>query len=284
MASTIAYGYTLSKGKLVIDEKESEVVKIIFEMFIYQNKKKAQIMRFLNEHGYRYRTGEKWYFALIHNILNNRKYCGAYGYPNIITEQEFELVNSKIVKIHEVNQRKNQIINTGQIFNKYHKKILCGECGNLYVRSTRAGMREMWVCKNSFHDECNARFISEYELDCLTVHLIRQVIKNTNLVSENSKKNRYSSRIKTLKYNVPSKEFIDQLSGEISKAIGFVKHYDISDQLLIYIHENIFKKEELDMWVDALIKNIKIYANGDIEYVFKNDVTIKCSYGMEVVK
>ena len=77
------YGYKVKDGQLALDEREAEIVRIVFE----KREKGAtlqDIADWLNDHGYQSRSGKRFYPSQIRSILNNRKtYEGYYSYADI---------------------------------------------------------------------------------------------------------------------------------------------------------------------------------------------------------
>ena len=85
--SEAPYGYTYipraenCPGKLVINEAEAEVVRMIFRWLINEQLSTYQINKRLNELGVRTRRGkERWCSGTIINLLRNPIYTGAYYY------------------------------------------------------------------------------------------------------------------------------------------------------------------------------------------------------------
>lgn len=74
------YGYKISNGQLIIDESESELVKVIFQM--KDNGETLQdIADYLSDKGFRTRSNKRFYPSLIRSITDNRKtYQGYYKY------------------------------------------------------------------------------------------------------------------------------------------------------------------------------------------------------------
>ncbi len=78
------YGYRLANGILVADEEEREVVKIIFQKFLYENMGYTAITGFLNRVGYKRPLAKnavkpsygEWSSGQIKRILSNPLYTG----------------------------------------------------------------------------------------------------------------------------------------------------------------------------------------------------------------
>lgn len=81
------YGYRLEKSgvlnkrkhevsRLVVDEEEAEVVRMMFDLCVSSGYGKFRLAHFLNDHGIRNRKGENWHDATIGSILHNPLYKG----------------------------------------------------------------------------------------------------------------------------------------------------------------------------------------------------------------
>ena len=88
------FGYRLDKDKgiLAVDPGESEIVKVIFDLFAHTNMGGDSIAEYLNSHGYVKncsRDFELGYFSrkLILKILDNPVYIGKIAYGRTTTEK-----------------------------------------------------------------------------------------------------------------------------------------------------------------------------------------------------
>ena len=79
------YGYRLEKSgilnkrkrevnKLVIDDAEAEVIRMMFDLCVSSGYGKFRLAHFLNDHGIRNRKGETWHDATVGAILHNPLY------------------------------------------------------------------------------------------------------------------------------------------------------------------------------------------------------------------
>jgi len=79
-------GYTVKRKYYVIDEKEAEAVKIIFDLVI-QGYGYTYIRDYLNSNGYRHSDG-RLFTAHFTDILRNRKYIGEYVYNRAASKDD----------------------------------------------------------------------------------------------------------------------------------------------------------------------------------------------------
>lgn len=78
MGNSRIYGYDKNKGKLIINEKEAEMVRLVFDMYSTGKYALRAIERKLYELGYRSRNGNKIHHNTISAIITNPKYKGYY--------------------------------------------------------------------------------------------------------------------------------------------------------------------------------------------------------------
>ncbi|MFQ7292694.1 MAG: recombinase family protein [Monoglobales bacterium] len=147
--------------KLVINPTEAEAVKTIYTMYL-DGCGYSEIIRRLNQQGFKTKRGNKFRKNSIYEILKNEKYTGVYiynksaarnpygaynrhkyksddeiirvpeGTPQIISEKDFEKVQIKIKQRKyktATYKAKHEYLLTG--------KIQCGVCGSIYVGNAR---------------------------------------------------------------------------------------------------------------------------------------------------
>ena len=177
------FGYELYNGNLIINQREAEIVKSIYKMFL-SGMGYDSICRELNESKViKNDKGTKWLSASVRYILTNEMYIGdslwqknyntsmpyrkvrnkgeleKYYINNtheaIITREEFEKVQELI------EQRKHPNMN---LINNYplSKKIYCGKCGSLFKRRFK-NEKSYWICREHYYnaENCQIKQIPE---------------------------------------------------------------------------------------------------------------------------
>ena len=99
------FGYRLDNGKLVIEESEAEVVRIIFDRYVHTPDGIHKIAVWLNEHGYKKepRGNGKYVFfspGTLRNILDNPVYAG----KSVYGRRSMEQVEGENNECHSVRQ------------------------------------------------------------------------------------------------------------------------------------------------------------------------------------
>lgn len=178
------YGYRKEKGKLIIDEPEAEMVRLIYDCVANQDMSLRQIEKFLYEKGYRSRAGGKIMHNTIGAIVRNPKYKGYYCgnkvkivdymtkeqrflpenewviwrddtgniVPAIVDEGIWQAANEKVLA--ESDKMKARIKNgyhSGWGKNELSDKIYCSHCNLPYWRNTITNRtsplgNEFWSC------------------------------------------------------------------------------------------------------------------------------------------
>lgn len=174
------WGYEKKDGKLVIVEKEAEIIRQIFDMYVNEGVGIRTIADILAERGHTNSRGNPFAFTTIKNIISNPKYKGYYCgnkthkldyrsndrkvmestewvmykdetgeiVPAIINEETWDKAN----KILRERSAKMMSDTPTSYQNKYaySGKIICMEHNTPYHRTEfkyKSGTREAWRCK-----------------------------------------------------------------------------------------------------------------------------------------
>lgn len=187
IASHTAYGYKLVNGEYVIEKKEAEIVKLIFESFLSGMGKKAIADMLNNMNAPKRKDVTSWRIATIEYILTNERYIGDALFqktfktetvpfiqktnrgektryyventnPPIISRADFEMVQKLIKNNSLENQRKKAVTYP------LTQKIRC-KCGSTYKPLTVNG-KKYWECTkhNLGRSKCDSRRIPEKDI------------------------------------------------------------------------------------------------------------------------
>lgn len=172
------WGYQKENGRLVIDEREAQVVRLIFELYANQRMGIRTISNHLADQGYENSRGNAFSFSTIRGILSNPKYKGFYcgrkstkidyklraiksfapeqwvmykdeeNVPPIVSEELWEKANHILAK----RSAKQSAEDKTSYQNKYtySGKIICGIHHEVYYRSLyryKSGNKEVWQCQ-----------------------------------------------------------------------------------------------------------------------------------------
>ncbi len=185
-------GYDVGENKkLVINEREAEAVRIIYDMYIngysYRN-----IAEYLNSKGYVTKKGNKFMpnSVSFYEILNNLKYTGTYVY-NCSSSKDYShryKPEEEIIRItggcpaiismetfQKAAERRKSVTAKGQLGSKHFYLcsgiVVCGECGKKMFARKRFGKYTFNVyCCTSYKADCsNIKEVDSARLDEHTV-------------------------------------------------------------------------------------------------------------------
>lgn len=212
LGSSRIWGYRKQDGRLVIDEKEAEIVRLIFDLYANRMMGIRGVANYLTDHGYQNTNGNDFSFSTIRGILTNPKYKGWYcggksskidyklkdvkqfapeewityrdeeNVPPIVTEELWEKANLILAK----RSAKQSAEDKSSYQNKYpySGKIICGVHKAPYYRSLyryKTGSKEVWHCQEyvkSGRKGCTAPALYTSELDDIMRQCLEEVTAN----------------------------------------------------------------------------------------------------------
>ncbi len=219
LGSNRFWGYQKQDGKLVINEKEAEIVRLIFDLYANQRMGIRTIAKYLTEHEYQNSNGNAFSFSTIRGILCNPKYKGYYcgrksskidyklkeikhfsqdewvmykdeeNVPPIVTEELWDKANLLLAKRSAAQSSEDK----GSYQNRYpySGKIICGVHKAPYYRSLyryRSGNKEVWQCQEynrKGKSGCSSPILYTTELDDILRKTLEELsINKTDIVQE----------------------------------------------------------------------------------------------------
>jgi site-specific DNA recombinase len=189
-------GYKKENDKLVIDEDQAVIVKMIYRMFLAEGKSILSIAKYLTSQNVKTPTGKstKWVYGTIQSILTNEKYKGdallqkrftdnylnhslikntgqipqyyvENNHPAIIDKEMWDFVQIELEKRLAMGQQ----YSSSDIF---ASKLICEDCGGFYGK-------KKWHSNSKysrFVHQCNRKFDKGKD-KCLTPNLMEDDIK-----------------------------------------------------------------------------------------------------------
>ena len=277
------YGYVKDKGKLVIDEKEAEMIKIIFDRYANTTDGLSKVSKYLYELGYKNKKGKRIDTTILTRIIENPKYKGYYcghktkvldyrtkkkkklnesdwiiykdyeNVPPIVSEELWERANIKLRERQE--SFTNRAVNKKVFQNRYtySGKIYCG-CHNLTYHRSSAGKRKnnpVWECqiyrKESLKGCSNPR-VFEFELNEVFKDIFNKLFKRRNTIF-----NEILSECKNYLETNNSESDIKSFESKISVL------NNKKDKLLELVMEEYLSKEDYKRQVDILNEELNTY-------------------------
>lgn len=279
------YGYVKDKGKLVIDDEQAKMIKIIFDRYANTTDGLSKISRYLFSLGYKSRNGKRIDTTILTRIIENPKYKGYYcghkskvldyrtkqkkrlnesdwiiykdynNVPPIVSEELWERANTKLRERQD--SFTNRAVNKKVFQNRYtySGKIYCS-CHNLTYHRSSAGKRKnnpVWECqvyrKESLKGCSNPR-VFEFELDEVFKDMFNKLFKRKNTIFD--------------EILSECKNYLETNNNEIeikkleSKALVLNNK---KDKLLELVMEEYLSKEDYKRQVDLINEDLMIYQN-----------------------
>lgn len=220
-----SFGYNVSNNRLIINENESKVVKMIFEQYAIDNLPMMQIAKNVNALNVKTKRGRSFENRTIYYILNNPVYIGKLRYtpgrrnsydfddPNTILVDgkhepiiDLELWNSvqmKLTKNAKWKKTKQHI----DLNPKHWAKglVRCKECGCTMVTCGKNKLRCNGYNKGKCSNSTTLLITDIYEL---IINNIKQVMKNGKIehIVPNKKEKKENNQYLILQHQ------LDQLS------------------------------------------------------------------------
>lgn len=296
LGNSLLYGYDKKDGKLVVNEEEAEMVRLIFEKYATGVWSTPKIEKLIYEEGYRNHKGGRIDRGVIKNIIRNPKYKGWYAggkvkivdmftkkqeflpesewnlfkddgerVPAIVSEELWSRANSIYKKRGDEIRSRRTSFKTGNLFTG---KIFCANDGKPYwmkQRCTRGKEDVRWVCsyriKNGA-ESCNSFGISESEL----LNIIANVI-NSSEVDVQKCVERYQELFKKISENLSfgkeNEEEIKRKIDSIQKKMDKILDYNLNG--IVSDSDFMKKTEEYKKDLASLKEKLSLTDGGGIE-------------------
>lgn len=300
-------------GELIINEKEAEIVRRIFNEYI-EGKSYNAIAKGLTRDGIKTGAGNtKWWDSTINGILENEKYYGDAilqktitvdflkhkrvdnigqaqkilvegNHPPIISKELFDRVQAE--KARRAAKYKNVEGDRQKYSNKYpfSGKVFCGDCGNVYRRrqwnSNNPSKKFVWQCKTYIQkgkDVCAAKAVNEEVLKDAFVRVFNQIYESR----ESFIKALVENIEKVLLHKPSNMEIealdnkIEEIKIELKRLIRFQTSNGIDEE--IYLEEYKRVSDELEK---LRLKRTEI----DKDSIFKESLKGRVDEIIEVIK
>ena len=214
------FGYRKDNKRLVIDEKEAEMVRELFTLYATDKYSMKQIEDIFWDKGYRNNNGKKICHSTMSNTISNPKYKGYYVgnkvkivdmftkkqeflppeqwvmfkdetgeiVPAIVSEELWEQANAVLKRrSRDVKNRQNQCNHP----NLLTGKMYCTHCGKLYYRKDskdrKGNVLSRWICSgkiNNGADSCPSFTIYEEEIKELLYKVFKDTAEDAKLIIE----------------------------------------------------------------------------------------------------
>ena len=279
------YGYVKDKGKLVIDDEQAKMIKIIFDRYANTTDGLSKVSRYLFSLGYKSRTGKRIDTTILTRIIENPKYKGYYcghktkvldyrtkqkkrlnesdwiiykdydNVPPIVSEELWERANIKLRERQD--SFTNRTVNKKVFQNRYtySGKIYCG-CHNVTYHRSSAGKRKnnpVWECqvyrKESLKGCSNPR-VFEFELDEVFKDMFNKLFKRKNTI--------FDEILSECKNHLETNNSELDIKNLESKILVLNNK---KDKLLELVMEEYLSKEDYKKQINIINEDLNTYQN-----------------------
>ena len=234
------YGYDKKDCVLTINEKEAEIIRLVFDLYGNQRLGVRTVSKRLTELGYTSREGNAFNTLTIRHILENPKYKGWYcgnktqsidyrtkknapleenewvmypdpSIPAIVPEELWNRANA----LYKKRRGETMSHSSGVSFQNrypYSAKIYCEEHGTAFHRQvleSKKGRQEVWHCKvyrTHGRAACSAPPIRSCDLDAILSEIFNRIVKDKQTIIDS---------LVTVISNVPKEVDYDRLSNQV---------------------------------------------------------------------
>ena len=250
----VALGYCVDKNKNIqINEQTAPIVVKIYEMYA-SGHSMAEIIRYLNDNGYKTSYGNEFNKNSLHRILTNRRYIGYYTYkgtetkdgiPRIVSDELFK----KVARVMEKN-RKAPARAKAEIDYILTTKLFCGKCESAMTGISGTGRNDKkyyyYKCVKSRKGECGMRTVQKEYIEDLVTNETKKILtkKNIDLIARevvalSEKEAKNNSTLQHLKRQLKTTE------SAMDNLISAVKLGKATDILLDEIESLRLERDEL---------------------------------------
>ncbi len=259
------FGYRKDNKRLVIDEKEAEMVRELYTLYATDKYSMNQIEDIFWKKGYRNNNGKRISHSTMSNTISNPKYKGYYVgnkvkivdmftkkqkflppeewvmfkdetgeiVPAIVSEELWEQAN-------EVLRRRSRDVKSRQNYcnhpNLLTGKMYCTHCGKLYYRKDskdrKGNVASRWICSgkiNNGKDSCPSFTIYEEEIKKVLYEVFKDTAEDAALIIEEYT-NMYTEILASDSSSDELKKLKDRL-GMLSKKKSKLLEYNIAGQI-----------------------------------------------------
>ena len=214
------FGYRKDNKRLVIDEKEAEMVRELFELYATDQYSMKQIEEIFWNKGYRNNNGKRICHSTMSNTISNPKYKGYYVgnkvkvidmftkkqkflppeewvmfkdetgeiVPAIVDEELWEKANAVLRRRSRDVKNRQNLCNHPNLLTG---KMYCTHCGKLYYRKDskdrKGNVLSRWICSgkiNNGTDSCPSFTIYEEEIKDVLYGVFKDIAEDAKLIIE----------------------------------------------------------------------------------------------------
>ena len=265
LGNNVITGYKKDKGKLIIDEKQAEMIRIIYELYATGEYGLSYISDYLFAKGYKTSKNGYIHTTTIRRIITNPKYKGFYCTNTVkhldyrtkkqirLPQSEWIIYDSKgeipAIVSTELWDKANEILNNRAsgycskikdmaLFKRtttYGGLLICAEHNVAFRRLTANNKTVTWKCGEMLRHGlagCKSPILYETELDEIFHKVIDKLIEDrSNIIKHLSELYKEASNTKNYEYEIEKVyKQIDDINFKKNRLLDFLINETISKE------------------------------------------------------
>lgn len=220
-------GYDYINGELVVNEKEAEQIRMVYDLYA-SGHSVTEITRRMD--GYRTKHGDWSHTSTVGNVLDNPLYAGTVHFDGATGEGKHDAIIApgvdRIVKNRRERLRRAEA--TGDSNYLLTGMMYCGSCGARYFPNRRPNGKVVYSChsrakknKKMIKDpNCKAPHIPVEELDAMVEAEVLRLAGDLSLVDEIKKR----AATKGSSHTESRSEEVQRLDAEIGRLMDLLQY------------------------------------------------------------
>ena len=261
------FGYDKEDCKLVINEKEAEMVRMIFELYSTEKYSSRKIEKLLFEKGYRGRNGTRIHHNTINGIIQNPKYKGWYC-GNKVKVTDYRTREQRFLPKEEWVMYKDE---TGEVVPAIVTEELWDKCNAIFRERSQAIKSRT----RSFKDKSvftGKLWCAAHDVPYWRTSYSNSVSKGQPIYQWICSEKKRSGAKSCSSFSILEKDLYKIISDHFKLVVGNIEEY-VSDFLKIYnetnAEENTYRqinelKAQLEKEKAKREKLLDLYTEGDI--------------------
>jgi site-specific DNA recombinase len=191
----LGYRVNSETGCLEVEPAQAPLVPIIFDLYLNKRLGARNVANWLNEHGYRTRSGKPWSFKLLFTILRNRVYVGQVPWrdgwhpaphPPLVDIETFEAVQALLDERGE-DRAKRRMSPSDYLLGGL---IVCDGCGHHYIGTGARGRTQRYRYYTCYSRQwygtatCAGERVSADQLDQAVLAALLRTFEDESLLEE----------------------------------------------------------------------------------------------------
>lgn len=170
----IPFGYIIRDGLIQPHPQEADAVRYIFGQYLAGASLLTIAEGMTGQDIHYHQHTAEWNKNMVKRILENAKYTGKGGYPQLVADEDFTAAQRQ-------RMERNTYAPLSTDIRHIQNKVVCGLCGTKLVRGNRSHGLVHWKCRNS---DCGQSIsLSDEALAELVDRRLRELAQTPHLLT-----------------------------------------------------------------------------------------------------